>query len=204
MKVYYLVYKLTNLVNGKIYIGCHMTQDVNDGYMGSGKRLSYAKKKYGVKNFKKEVLSTHESPEDMLSEEARLVNEEFLGRTDVYNLACGGKGGWFYINSKLSPDEKLKRRKAGGSVAGKLTGHQNHWKTKRLLMLNISSKGITAAASTEAVAKRIETFRKIGHQKGELNSQFGKRWMNKEGNVVRVSEAEASQLETVGWKRGKK
>ena len=71
-------------------------------------------------------------------------------------------------------------------------------------MLNISSKGITAAASTEAVAKRIETFRKIGHQKGELNSQFGKRWMNKEGNVVRVSEAEASQLETVGWKRGKK
>ena len=98
MKVHYLVYKLTNLVNGKIYIGCHMTKDVNDDYMGSGRRLSYAKKKYGIENFKKEILSAHETPEEMLAEEARLVNEEFLGRDDVYNLTVGGKGSWFHTN----------------------------------------------------------------------------------------------------------
>ena len=78
MKIYYLVYQLTNLVNDKIYIGCHMTKDVNDGYMGSGKRIGYAIKKYGIENFKKEILSSHETPEEMLAEEKRLVNEEFM------------------------------------------------------------------------------------------------------------------------------
>src|ERR1035437_5661412 len=101
MKVYYLVYKLTNLVNGKIYIGCHMTKDLDDDYMGSGTILKYAKKKYGIENFKKDILSTHETPEQMLIEEARLVNEEFLGREDVYNLTCGGRGGWKFHNQDV-------------------------------------------------------------------------------------------------------
>ena len=98
MKIYYLVYKLTNLVNGKIYIGCHITKDMNDGYMGSGKRLAYAKKKYGLGSFKKEILSTWETPEEMFAEEKRLVNEEFITRDDVYNIACGGRGSWLHVN----------------------------------------------------------------------------------------------------------
>jgi hypothetical protein len=114
MKVYYLVYKLTNTVNGKIYIGCHITKNVDDGYMGSGKRLAYAKKKYGVENFKKEILSFHESPEEMLAEEVRLVNEEFLGRANVYNLTCGGRGSWFYVNQTLTPEQRTKAGLAGG------------------------------------------------------------------------------------------
>jgi hypothetical protein len=32
----------------------------------------------------------------MLAEEKHLVDEVFLGRDDVYNLAIGGKGSWFY------------------------------------------------------------------------------------------------------------
>ena len=76
-----------------------MTKDMDDGYMGSGRRLANAKKKYGIENFKKEILSFHETPEEMLAEEKRLVTEEFLGRNDVYNLTVGGKGSWFWVNA---------------------------------------------------------------------------------------------------------
>lgn len=114
MKVHYLVYKLTNLVNGKIYIGCHMTKNLDDSYMGSGRRIGYAIKKYGIENFKKEILSTHDTPEQMLAEEARLVNEEFIERIDVYNLALGGKGSWFYVNSVLTEEQRTKAGIAGG------------------------------------------------------------------------------------------
>jgi hypothetical protein len=44
--MFYIIYKITNKINGKIYIGKHQTKDVQDSYMGSGKRLRYAIKKY--------------------------------------------------------------------------------------------------------------------------------------------------------------
>jgi hypothetical protein len=53
---YYTIYKTTNLINGKIYIGKHETSDLNDTYMGSGKVLMNAIKKYGKDSFKKEIL----------------------------------------------------------------------------------------------------------------------------------------------------
>lgn len=201
---YHFIYRTTCKVNGKFYYGMHSTDDLADGYIGSGTRLWHSIKKHGRENFSIEILEFLPDRESLKKREAELITEELLQDPLCMNLTFGGGGGWELINSQISPEEKLRRRKLGGSVAGKLTGHQNHWKTNRTVMLDNALKGVTAAATKTAVAKRIETFRKIGHQKGELNSQFGKRWMNKDGNVVRVSEAEASQLEMTGWKRGKK
>lgn len=52
-----IIYKTTNLVNGKVYIGQHLCQDDTfDGYLGSGTKLKSAIKHYGRRNFKRETL----------------------------------------------------------------------------------------------------------------------------------------------------
>ena len=88
--MYYYLYKITNLINGKIYIGVHRTYHLNDGYMGSGKNIQNAIKKYGIENFEKEILKWFESEEEMYDEEAEIVNEDFIKRNDTYNIIEGG------------------------------------------------------------------------------------------------------------------
>lgn len=50
------IYRITNLINRKTYIGMHRYKKLNDCYMGKGIYLRIDQKKYGIKNFKKEVL----------------------------------------------------------------------------------------------------------------------------------------------------
>ena len=48
---YNFTYQTKNLINGKTYVGVHSTDKLNDGYLGSGKRLQIAIEKYGRDNF---------------------------------------------------------------------------------------------------------------------------------------------------------
>ena len=63
--IYYGIYKITNLLNGKMYIGKHKTTNLDDNYMGSGKHLKYALQKYGKENFRKEWIMFCEDEEEM-------------------------------------------------------------------------------------------------------------------------------------------
>ena len=93
--MFYLIYKITNVINGKFYIGMHQTNNINDGYMGSGKRLKLAVKKYGLKAFNKEILFIYDNEYDMKQKEKELV---IIDENISYNLCDGGKGGFSYIN----------------------------------------------------------------------------------------------------------
>ena len=57
----YTVYKITNLLNDKIYIGVHKTENPNDSYYGSGVAIKEAIKKHGKENFRKDILFITES-----------------------------------------------------------------------------------------------------------------------------------------------
>jgi hypothetical protein len=87
---HYTVYRVTNLLNQKIYIGVHVTKNLNDSYIGSGSALLRAIKKYGIENFKKEILFDFDNPEEMIAKEIELVDSVFVSRTDTYNIKEGG------------------------------------------------------------------------------------------------------------------
>jgi hypothetical protein len=91
----YTIYKTTNLVNGKYYIGKHITKDPYDSYLGSGERLQYALKKYGKHNFIKDVLYIFDEEWKMELAERILV---VVDRETNYNIARGGQGGCIVLH----------------------------------------------------------------------------------------------------------
>ncbi|CCI88594.1 phage-associated homing endonuclease [Yersinia phage phiR1-RT] len=98
-KSHHYTYKTTNLCNDKIYYGVHSTNDLSDGYLGSGKLFELAKKKYGKDNFKKEILSYHSSRKEAMEAERLLITEGIVLDRNTYNTALGGGGGGFYGHS---------------------------------------------------------------------------------------------------------
>lgn len=89
-ETFFIVYKITNINNDMIYVGSHKTKNLNDKYYGSGKKIKEAIQQIGINNFKKEIVSYHLTNDDMLLEEKRIVNREFIERIDTYNLIIGG------------------------------------------------------------------------------------------------------------------
>jgi hypothetical protein len=86
----YIVYKITNKINDNIYIGVHVTENINDKYMGSGSNIKKSIKEFGKENFEKIILYNFDTKEEMLDKERELVNEEFIKRNDTYNICLGG------------------------------------------------------------------------------------------------------------------
>lgn len=101
----YIVYCTINLINKKIYIGQHLTENPNkfDNYLGCGvysnkpstynkpkTNFQYAVQKYGPSNFKRIIIKIFDNREDALCLESEIVDENFLSRKDVYNEVLGG------------------------------------------------------------------------------------------------------------------
>lgn len=90
----YYLYCITNIKTNKIYIGVHKTENLYDGYMGSGIALKISIKKYGLCNFKKDIIQFFGSEEEMYKAEKEIVNEEFVNSKLTYNMKLGGHGGY--------------------------------------------------------------------------------------------------------------
>ena len=207
--IYYL-YKITNKVNGKIYVGVHKTKDIDDGYMGSGKVIRSAIEKYGLDNFDKTIMETFDSSEKMFAREKEIVTEEFLARDDVYNLRRGGSGGFDYINATKSEEDKRAHRSAGGKASGPISIRLTHEKrrkngsydTEKNIFKNAEFQQVMSNRSLtdEAKAKRKSTMAINGHSKGEKNSQFGSMWITNEIENKKVKKD--SEIPS-GYRRGR-
>lgn len=205
--MYYYVYQITNLINGKIYVGKHKSEKhpFDNGYYGSGKQITAAIEKYGKENFKKKVLCFCSSMKEMSDKEAEIVTEDFVKRKDTYNMHKGGPGGWDHYNGS-------KKHKANSSKGGKKRAQDPNnpfyskdfqdkyaWTREPNRMKRLGQQ----ANSPEAIKKKKETFKKIKHSQGENNSQFGRIWIS---NILTKEVRRITIEEQIpeGWVRGKK
>lgn len=184
-KFLYTVYKTTNTLNGMFYIGVHKTNNPNDDYLGSGKYLKHAIKKYGREHFYKTVLFIFDNPQDMYNKELELVNETVINDTMSYNLCVGGKGGFDFINRSLS-SEQLSAR---GRYARKFSsGTSNATRTPEWNENISKSKvgkpnGWLGRTHTEESKERMKKTRP--DLSGSSNGMFNKIWLNDgENNIL--------------------
>ena len=102
MSKYFLIYITFNLINGKKYIGSHITEDKNDNYLGSGIYLKKAIKKYGIHNFKKEIIHEASDSIDMKLKEEYYINlyDAYYSK-DYYNATKYSKGITHFPEDKI-------------------------------------------------------------------------------------------------------
>lgn len=119
----YLIYKITNNINGRYYIGRHATKNIHDNYMGSGKAIINAIKKYGEECFTKEIIAEANSAEDLWDLERQIVNEEVVKDPLSYNMTYGGKS---YLDGlkKYDPKKFVRHQSDAGKIGG-INVHKN-------------------------------------------------------------------------------
>ena len=103
-KKYNYFYKIMNNINNHYYYGVHCTDNLDDGYMGSGTRLKYAYKKYGMENFTKEILKYFNTMQEAYEYEAEIVTESLVHDPECYNIQCGGQ--WWNTYETVSVKDK--------------------------------------------------------------------------------------------------
>lgn len=216
---FHYIYKITNRLNGKFYIGMHSTDSLDDGYFGSGKYLKRSVEKHGKENHEMEILEHYSSREDLAAREKELVDKELLQNEMCMNIRLGGDGGGGWEH--LIKDEKYyQTRSTNGKEHGSKNGSKslkaltfeersahskNMWEADRDSKLqNLKNFTSAAANSNQAKAKRKETLSKMKFQKGENNSQFGTCWINNGVEVKKIKKDELLVWLNQGWKQGSK
>jgi len=139
--MYGFIYLTTNKINGKKYIGmCKNTH--REKYIGSGKLLKQAIKKYGKENFDRVILQECETLDELSQSEIFWINfYNAVEDNNFYNLTSGGFGGnsdylkeyWSQLNKE---ERKVCRNWAKRSMVGSnntMYGKKHTEETKKLI-----------------------------------------------------------------------
>jgi group I intron endonuclease len=203
--MHYLIYKITNRLNNKFYVGKHKTENKDDGYFGSGLLLERAVKKHGKENFVKEILFELATEDDMNQKEADIVDEEFVARLDTYNIRLGGEGGWDAVNSQKSKHRTTARM---GSVNRVLrwnndtTFRQEYGEklsSSIRLYQSVNGNPFSGRKHTDETKNLLREKMK-GRGTGKNNPAFGKKWITN-GIISKMANVDGNL--PVGWRVGR-
>lgn len=173
---YHYIYKITCLKNNRYYIGMHSTDNLDDGYMGGGKRIKNSIKRYGKDSHIKEIIEFCKDRDTLGIRESEIVNYETVNDPLCLNLCTGGHyydRGWT-DEDRLKGINKLKELKKNPEWvkehSKKITEGFKKSSNKYLFM------GFLNKNHTEETKKKMSESSK-GKGSGNKNSQFGKIWI---------------------------
>lgn len=135
-------YKITNLLNGKFYYGirsCEINPSADVRYMGSGISIKQAIKKYGIENFKKEIIADFKTRDEVGNYEKQIVTIDLVNDSNCYNLK---EGGGSIGSCSLETREKMSKAKKGIPTGRKMTEENKN-------KLKLATTGIPRSVETK-------------------------------------------------------
>jgi len=209
---FHVIYKTTHIASGKFYIGMHSTDNLNDGYMGSGKRIRYIINKYGKEACSFEILEYLSDRKSLAAREKDIINEDLLKMPLCINLKIGGTGGGsdcsaarkgFQEKLKNDPEFRkfFKSRAMNGSVAfSDKFKNDPAFKEKIIKHCSeIGKIGFKNKRHTDATKAKIGATNSK-HQMGSGNSQFGTMWIT---NGIENTKIKNSNKIPEGFRKGR-
>lgn len=202
MKYYYTYRVLFN--NGDYYLGQHITDNLEDGYTGSGKKLNER-----TDPFTFDILEYYNSAKELNIAEAELIGDLWYTDPKCLNMKEGGTGGWSAVNQNLDRSymlteeyrEKMRQTAIRLHEEEKIPSFPKHASklgTKRLKQLYPQGTFL-GKTHTEETKNKIG-LKNAKHQKGKGNSQYGKMWITNEQESTRINKGESIPE---GWRKGR-
>ena len=204
-KKYHFIYKTTNVVTNRYYYGMHSTDNLDDNYLGSGRRLKYSINKHGKENHEREIVEFCQDRSSLKKRESELVNLNEIAKKDCMNLMVGGTGG-FVSKEAARKGAKALKIKYGDEYKNKLIewgakGGQSTSDKHGSPFNNIMNRcNWTNKSHTEKTKRKMsESSKGIGI--GNNNSQFGTCWITNEKDNRKINKED---LIPEGWRLGRK
>lgn len=194
-KTYHYIYKTTCLVTGRFYVGMHSTDDLEDGYLGSGKRLGYSRKKYGNKQHTKVILEMLSSREELKLREKELVNSDLLKHPQCMNLQEGGGGGF--------AGEEHRNAFINSSRTACLKGTEKAKQISRKAFETMRLRGTFVKPPRTKGTLGLKFKKTPGSAVGERNSQYGTCWVTN-GAAIKIKKEQLDEYLSRGYRRGRK
>lgn len=207
MKQYYYTYKIT-LLKGSLkscyYLGLHITDDLNDGYCGSGRIIRDYYKKYGAiegVTYTKEILGFYNNQEELNQAEYELIGDLYKTDTKCLNLRAGGMQAGISNKTKDKISESTKKAMQRSEVKEKikerpiLSGedhgmygkHHTKEAKEKIRLSNLGRKVWNKGKqSSEETKQKISENRK-GKTAGENHPLFGKHHTDESKEKNRIS-----------------
>ncbi len=199
---YHYIYKTTCNATGKYYIGMHSTSNLEDGYIGSGRRLWLSINKYGKENHSIEILEWLPDRSSLKLREREMVNESLLSNPMCMNLVLGGGGGFISIDGA----------KKGAIAMNKVTWSNLEFREKKINEIKKRNSdrvkmGLFIPLNWTGKKHSEETKQKIGkanslNQIGEKNSQYGTCWITDGKRNLKIKKEDLFLYPQ--WKKGRK
>ena len=212
-KKYNYIYKTTCKVTNRFYIGMHSTDNLEDGYIGSGRVLWRPIRKHGLHEHEREILEFHPDRKTLRLREMEIVDRNMLDSNLCMNLVTGGGGG--YTTENIT-DEHRNILRNNGKNAGELHKHRlntdEEYKEKHASYAAANIKSAHRAGKikyntfegkkhSHVTLEKLSSFGKS--RIGKKNSQYGTCWITRDGLNKKIKRECIDEYIQAGWKAGR-